>query len=55
MRRSLALALFQAVALAVHLQNVDVVGKSVQQGAGEPLRAQYLGSLLEWQIAGDQG
>ena len=30
-------ATLEAVALAVHLQDVDVVGEAVQQGPGEPL------------------
>ncbi len=36
---SAAFALCQAVALAVHLQDVDVVGEAVEQGAGEPFAA----------------
>jgi len=42
-----AFALFQAVALAVHLQNMHVVGEPIQQRAGQPLRAQHLGPFLE--------
>ena len=30
-------ALVEPVALTVHLQDVNVVGESIQQGAGEPL------------------
>ena len=33
------LALCEPVALAVHFENVDVVGQAIQQGAGEPLGA----------------
>ena len=33
----------EAVALAVHFQDVDVVGEAVQQRAGEPFRAEGLG------------
>ena len=51
---SFALALLQPVALAVHLQNVDVVGKPVQQRAGQPFRAEDFGPFLEWQVAGHQ-
>ena len=35
-RASFAFALFQTVALAVHLQDVDMVGEAVQQRAGQP-------------------
>ena len=34
---SLSSALLEAVAIAVHLQDVCVVGEPIQQGAGEPL------------------
>ena len=48
-------ALLQAVAVAVHLQDVDVVGEAVEQGSGKALGAKDLGPLLEGQVAGDQG
>ena len=32
--------LLEAVAVAVHCQDADVVGEPVEQGAGEPLRAE---------------
>ena len=38
-----ALALLEAEAIAVHLQDVDVVSEPVQQGAGQTLRSQNLG------------
>ena len=47
-------ALRQTIAFAVHLQNVDVVGEAVEQGAGQPLTAEDLGPFVEWQIAGHQ-
>jgi hypothetical protein len=31
------LALFEPVAVAVHFQDVDVVGQAVEQGTGQPL------------------
>ena len=31
------LAVFEPIALAIHLQDVDVVREPVEQGAGEPL------------------
>ena len=45
-------AALEAVALAVHLQDVDVVGEPVQQRAGEALRAEDLGPFVEGQIGG---
>ena len=47
-------AALEAVALAVHLQDVDVVGEPVQQRAGETLRAEDLGPLVEGQVGGGQ-
>ena len=47
-------AALEAVAVAVHLQDVDVVGEPVQQRSGEPFRAEDLGPLIEGQIGGDQ-
>ena len=45
-------AALEAVALPVHLQDVDMVGEAVQQRAGEPFRAEDLGPLVERQIGG---
>ena len=42
----------EAVAIAVHLQDVDVVGETVQQGPGEPLRPEDLGPLVEGKVGG---
>ena len=47
-------AALEAVALAVHLQDVDVVCETVQQRAGEALRSEHLGPLVEGQVGGDQ-
>src|SRR5437868_14167565 len=44
----------QAVALAVHLEDVDVVGEPVEEGSGEPLGAEHARPLVERQVAGDQ-
>ncbi len=44
---TLAAALLEAIAVAVHLQDVDVVGKAVEQGSGKAFRAEDLGPLLE--------
>jgi len=47
------LALLEPVALAVHLQDVDVVGETIEHGPGEALGAEDLGPLIERQVAGD--
>ena len=47
-------AVLEPVALAVHFQDVDVVGEAVQQGSGEAFRAEDLGPLVEGQIGGHQ-
>ena len=49
-----AAALFEAVAVAVHLQDVDMMGEPVEQSAGQAFGAEDLGPLLKRQIAGDQ-
>ena len=40
--------------IAVHLQNVDAVSEAVQQSAGEPLRVEDLGPLVDGQVGGGQ-
>ena len=47
-------AVAEAVAVAVHLQDMDVVGEPVQQHAGEAFRTEHLGPLIERQVGGDQ-
>ena len=47
-------AALEAVAVAVHLQDVDVVGEAVKQSAGEPLGAEDVGPFVEGQVGGDQ-
>ena len=44
----------ESVAVAVHLQDMDVVGEPVQQRAGEAFRSEHLGPLVERQVGGDQ-
>jgi len=46
--------LYEPVALAVHLEDVDVVGEAVEQRAGEALGSEGLGPLVERQVTGDQ-
>ena len=44
----------ETVAVAVHLQDVDVMGEPVQQGSSQAFRAEDLGPLIEGQVGGDQ-
>ena len=44
------LAVFEAIALAVQLQDVDVVGQSIEQRAGQPFGPEDLGPFVEGQI-----
>ena len=44
----------EAVAVAVHLQDVDVVGEPVQQRAGEALRTKQFSPFVEGEVGGDQ-
>src|SRR5271167_1403355 len=54
LRLALALlALFEAIAVAVHFEDVDVVGQPIEQRAGQPLGPEHAGPLVERQIAGD--
>ena len=48
-------AVLEPVALAVNLQDVDVVGEAIQQGSGEPFRTEDLGPLAEGEISGYHG
>jgi len=47
------LGLSEPVALPVCFQDVAPVGESVQEGAGEPFRAEDLGPLVEGEVGGD--
>ena len=40
----------EAVAVAVHLQNMDVVGEPVQQRAGEAFRPEHLDPLSKGRL-----
>src|SRR5437667_12031994 len=40
-------ALFEPVAVAVHFQDVDVVGQPIEQRAGQPLGHEHAGQLVE--------
>jgi hypothetical protein len=45
-------ALLEAIAVAVHLQDVNVVGEAAEQGSGKTLGAKDLGPLLEGRLKG---
>src|SRR5262245_66464793 len=47
------LALFEAVTVAVHLEDVDVVGQAIEQRAGQSLGSEHASPLVERQIGGD--
>ncbi len=51
----LSAALFEAEAVAVHLEDVDVVGEAVELGSGEAFGAENLGPLGEGKVAGERG
>ena len=48
------LTLLQTVALAVHLQDVDMMGEAIEEGAGQPLGAEDLRPLVEGQVLGTE-
>ena len=43
----------EPIAVAVHLEDVDVVGQPIEQCAGQAFGAEGFGPLVEWQVAGD--
>ena len=47
-------ATLEPVALAVHLQDVDVVRETVQQRSGQAVRFEDLGPLVEGKVGGHQ-
>jgi hypothetical protein len=44
---------FQAIGVAIHLQDMNVVGQPVEQRAGQPLGPEHAGPFFEWQVGGD--
>ena len=46
-------ALTEPEALAVHFEDVDVVGQAVEDGARQALRSEDLGPFVEGQVRGD--
>ena len=47
------LALFKAIAVAVHLKDVDVMCQPVEQRAGQPFGPEHAGPFVKWQIGSD--
>src|ERR1700746_2005995 len=47
-------ALAEAIAVAIHLEDADMMCQPVEQRAGQALGAEGLGPLVEGQIAGNQ-
>jgi transposase len=48
-------ALLESVAVAVHLQDVDMMGKAIEEGSSETFRTENLGPLLERQVRSHHG
>ena len=48
------LALAKAVAVAIHLKDVDVVGQTIEKRPSETFGAKGFSPFVEWQVAGDQ-
>src|SRR5260370_1667956 len=48
-----ALAVFEPEAVAIHLEDVNVVGKAIEQRACKAFGGEHAGPLVEGQIAGD--
>ena len=49
------LALVKPVAVAVHLQDMDMVGETVEQRSCQSFGSEHFGPFIEGQIAGQQG
>jgi len=49
----LTFAVFEPEAVAVHLQDVNVVGEAIEQRASQSFRAEHTGPLIERQVACD--
>ena len=47
------LAVLEPEAVAVHLEDVDVVSEPIEQRAGQSFGAEHAGPLVERQVAGD--
>ena len=49
------LALIEAVTVAVHLQDMNVVGETIEQSPGQTFGTEHFGPFVEGKIAGQQG
>ena len=47
-------ALIETIAVAIHFQDMDMVGEAIQQSSGQTFRAEYLRPLIERQVGGHQ-
>jgi hypothetical protein len=47
-------ALSEPERLAIHLEDMDVMGQAVEERAGEAFRSKDLGPFIEGQVGGDQ-
>ena len=43
-------AVLEAVAVPVHLQDIDMVSETIEESSGEPLGSKHLGPLVEGQV-----
>src|ERR1700729_548692 len=50
----LLLAVFEAEAVSVHFQNVNMMSQPIQQCTGQSLRSKDLRPLSKWQVTGHQ-
>jgi hypothetical protein len=51
--REMALAMLEPEAVPIHLEDMDVMGETIEQRAGQPLGTEHAGPLVEGQVAGD--
>ena len=47
------LAMFEPIAVAIHLEDMNVVSEAVEQCAGQAFGGEHAGPFIERQIAGD--
>src|SRR5512143_2081210 len=47
--------LFESIALAVHLKDVDMVSETVEKSAGQTFGAEHCGPFVEEQVRGHEG
>src|SRR5690349_5580277 len=47
--------MLEPIALAVHLENMDVMGKPIEESAGQTVVPEHHGPFVERQVRGDDG